>query len=288
MDDHPDEFVNVDLEDKTEPEVVKSTKKFSRFFRCCLSDRSYTCFFLAIVISGIITGGSIGFFITQNKIMSYLRPPAYVPPEKYFSIDYLWPGHQYEFYKEKETAANAQKICQIYNTTLLTFSSVEEEIEFDCYMNVRNNAEDQQVILWLNETILFGGPLMYARLQSYYSENRQDVIRYTKKVLDENGCDIQQNFADRVAGWSIDQENRKAETVYNIAKVYGNYGIRSKKQGSRNGCWNMIRWNVSDTLKLNFACKRLIPVTTALDTSSLLSSALSPFYQKRLFSHVHC
>lgn len=135
--------------------------------------------------------------------------------------------------------------------------------------------------MWINETIIFGGPLMYARLESFYSENRQEVIRKTNQVLEVNGCDVQKDYSERKAVWTADQENTEKETIYNIAKYYGNHGLRSTKQGSTNGCWNLIRWNEAAERKHSVVCK-------AIESTEQNSTSLIIPNRKKLFSQTYC
>ena len=246
------------------------------WFPCCLSDRSWTCIILGVVIFGIIAGAIAALIVTHTSIIEYYKPTPYVPPNKIFSVDYLWHDNRYDFYKEKETYDNARKICAMHNTTLLVFNSVEEEKEIDCYLNVRNNAEDRQLMIWLNETILFGGPLMYGRFASFYSENREEVLVHTAETIKENGCDVQKDFNDRDAIREADQRNTTIETIYNIVKMYGNHGLRAS---STNGCWNFVRWNLAVNAKHNFICK----ASTSTASAGLISSS-----NTRLFSEVYC
>lgn len=279
----------IDIVEDEEPDLLNNTiKNLKKWFRFCKSDDSNTCMSIAVATFAVICGATLALVITHSKILNYFRPPPWVPPEKFFSVDYLWPGSQYDFFKDKETHSNAKRICDYYNTTLLYFNSSQEEKEFDCYMNVRNNAEDKQVTLWLNETIIFGGPLKYARLGSFFSEDRQAVIRKTKQVLEENGCDVQKSFANRQAIWLADQENNQTETVYNMAKVYGNYGLRHSNQGSTNGCWNLIRSNATIHVKSHFACKQIIKTPVLMHQTLPGAHFLSSKAGGKLFSEIYC
>lgn len=222
---------------------------------CCMDDRSWTCVLVGVITFGFIGGCIAALIVTQTGLMEYYRPTPYVPPNKAFSVDYLSQGYRYDFYKEKETYENAHRICELHNTSLLMFNSSQEEKEIDCYLNVRNNAEEEQLTLWLNETVIFGGPHMYARLASFFSHNREEVVLKTIQVFAENGCDIQKNFAENQEMWTADQENNSTETTYYIEKLYGNNGLRSMTQGGTNGCWNLVRWNLALAKKHNFICK---------------------------------
>ena len=269
-------------------ENKETNENKSQHGRCafCLHDDSHTCRCLSIVTFAVITIAIICLVYYNSPVMEYFYPTPYVTPNKTFSVDYIsQSGYRYDFYEKKETYEMARKICEYHNTTLLVFNSSLEEREFDCYLNVRNNAEDKQVIVWLNETILFGGPLMYARFSSFISENREDVLLMTNLTIAENGCDVQKDYGDRKAIWTADQENRRNETLYHIAKVYGNYGIRSSKQGSRNGCWNFIRYDKAVDLKHTVVCRSLAPVRKPTQSSS---PALPGHSNKKLFSEEYC
>lgn len=249
---------------------------------CCMDDRSWTCILIGVVTFGFIAGCIVALIVTQTGLMEYYRPTPYVPPKKAFFVDYLWQGYRYDFYKEKETYENAQRICELHNTSLLTFNSNQEEKEIDCYLNVRNNAEEEQLVVWLNETIIFGGPQMYARIASFYSDNREEVVLNTMRVIAENGCDLQKNVAENQATWTADQENNMTETAYYIEKLYGNHGLRSVAQGNTNGCWNLVRWNVALTKQRNFICKSYRPDKTPNEIFSWGNT------QYKSFANMYC
>lgn len=248
---------------------------------CCMDDRGWSCILLANIVFGVIAGCIAALIVTQTGLITYFKPTPYNPPNTTFTVDYLWQGVRYDFYKNKETYKNAKKICEFHNTSLLVFDSKEEEKELDCYLNVKNNAEEEQLSIWMNETFVFGGEMMYVRPASFFSDSREAVISKTNEIIEENGCDVQENFSENQALWMDDQQNSKVETTYNIEKLYGNNGLRSPKQDSTNGCWNFLRYNLAKEKRNFFICRSY---QAAQGTSSLATYS----QQNQLFSKMYC
>jgi hypothetical protein len=251
---------------------------------CCLDDRSWTCILLANVVFGLIAGCIAALIVTQTSLITHFKPTPYHPPNTTFTVDYLWQGYRYHFYKTMETYEDAKKICEYHNTSLLVFDSNQEEKELDCYLNARNNAEEQQLSIWINETFLFGGPFMYARPASFFSDSREAVVLKANKIIEENGCDVQDNFEENQALWTEDQQNSEAETTYFIEKLYGNHGLRGPKQGSTNGCWNFVRFNLAKEKKNFFICRSINPTVQGTTTTTSLSN----FQRHQFFSEKYC
>lgn len=275
-------------------QYVENADRFA-FLR---SDRSWICTVLANLIFAFIMGCVIALVVIYTPIYDFYRPPPFVPPEIWYSVDYLTQEVRYDFYKDKQPIKVAREICTLRNSTLLFFNSGFEEIELDCYLNSRDNAEDRQLKVWLNESAFIGGPPPFqgsVRYSSYklpgdrpLSFNHINITANFTNANVDNGCDIQKNGPAIWAQQALEQVNSKV-TVYDIVKVYGNNGIRSKySKNGHNGCWNLTRSEHSVKETHNFICRKTVH-PSAYATAWRNDPVLSNFTHRHIsYSEVYC
>jgi len=263
-----------------QPEDEEETKRWYHIF-CCnkknplynylTNDHSWACIFTSFIVFGFVMGLIAALTYTDTGIYEYFNPPPFVPPNIFYSVEYLSPGIRYDFYEKKETIETARKICASRKSTPLYFTlhpvsqkSLDEENAFDCYMNFRNNAEDRNIDVWLNETLLRGGPpgVLQASVR-YSSFQLTDQHETANSVVEEwrnlttikNGCSIMKDFHNLLKNIT---EEMKSEMVTELSYVkrYGNHGLREKNDfitNLENGCWHEV---TNATEKHHVVCRK--------------------------------
>ena len=256
------------------------------------SDRSWSCIFIAVLFFSIVLGLCVALVVTRTGIVEYYRPSPYVPPPILYSVDYLGPGIRYSFYENTETIVTAREICRLRNSTLVVLNDADD-LELDCYLNSRNMAEHRNLQLWLNETVLFGGPGLLSHSVRYASyivpsnvTHPDNISAAYQREFVRRGCDIAKDYSKQIQD-QFNRDQRSNETVtYNLVKVFGNNGVRTRSTGDRQGCWHLIRSNVAATLRFHVICRSSVDQSlfeAAKRKEPELSRNLT-----RLFSRVYC